>query len=303
MNMKIISAKKILPGLLAITAVMNVITVQAAEPVMRCGAGMKMDSRSDTSSDMNMEGDHDMSMDMQGGSAPADARDPHAFADGYTHDDRFPLELADETYFGMLMFDKLERVDATDPFTTFEAHARIGRDYDKLVVMTEGDVENGKLGESMSGVYWQHAVATFWDTQLGVRHDGGMEENRDWLGVGFQGLAPYWFEIRAMAYVGENGRTALGFAADYEMLFTQKLILQPAIEINAYGKSDAKNNMGSGISDVTTGLRLRYEFTRQFAPYIGIENFKMLGNTADIAKTNNEPDSDTHWVAGVRFWF
>jgi copper resistance protein B len=303
MNMKMISAKKILPGLLAITTVMNVLTAQAAEPVMRCGAGMKMDTNSDTSSDMNMEGDHDMSMDMQGGSAPADARDPHAFADGYTHDETYPLELADKKYFGMLMFDRLERVDTTDPFTAFDMHAWIGRDYDKLVVMAEGDVANGKLGESMSGVYWQHAVATFWDTQLGVRHDGGMEENRDWLGFGIQGLAPYWFEIRAMAYVGENGRTALVFAADYEMLFTQKIILQPAIEINAYGKPDPINHLGTGVTDVAAGLRLRYEFTRQFAPYVGVEWTKLYGTTADNVQAMNESTSDTHWVAGLRFWF
>ena len=308
MNMKILvikkrATKKILQGLLATFAVMNVLTIQAAESVMRCGAGMSMDSKSETSSDMNMDGEQGMSMDMQGGSAPADARDPHAWSDGYSHDPVYPLKMVDEEKFGMLMFDRLERVDAADPFTAFEAHAWYGRDYNKLVFMAEGDVMDDKLGESMSGIFWGHAVSTFWDTQLGLRHDGGTAEDRNWLGFGFQGLAPYWFELRAMAYIGDNGRTALGFAADYELLFTQQLILQPAIEINAYGESDAVNNLGSGMADVTAGLRLRYEITRQFAPYAGIEWMKLYGSTADKVQALNEATSDTRWVAGLRFWF
>jgi copper resistance protein B len=265
---------------------------------MRCGAGMDMNDKK-TVMDMS-SGQHDM--DMQGGDAPDDARDPHAFADGYTLAPDRQLKLADESYFGMFMFNRLERLDTDENTTAYNVHAWYGRDYDKLVFMSEGDVVDGELEDATSGVYWGHAVATYWDTQLGVRHDT-LQQDRNWLAAGVQGLAPYWFELRALAYLGNNGRTALSFEAEYELLFTQRLILQPAIEINAYGKSDAANNLGSGISDITTGLRLRYEFTRQFAPYIGIENFKMLGNTADMAKANNEPESDTRWVAGVRFWF
>lgn len=307
--MNLISIKTSFKFLLTTVALMNILTVQAAEPVMKCGAGMSMEKTSDmsmdASTDMQMDGgqEMDMNMNMQGGAAPDDARDPHAFSDGYTHDEKYPLQLADEKYFGMLMFDQLERVDAVNPFTAFSARAWIGRDYDKLAFMAEGDVVNGKLDESLSGIYWQHAVSTFWDTQLGVRHDGGMEKNRNWLGFGFQGLAPYWFEVRAMAYLGENGRTALGFEADYEMLFTQQLILQPSIEVNAYGKADQENNLGSGVADVTAGLRLRYEFTRQFAPYVGIEWTKLYGGTADIAQSLSEKTNEARWVAGLRFWF
>lgn len=307
MNMKKILAKKIAQCLLATGVTMHLLSAQAAESEMRCGGGMAMgkkaDMSSDMSSDMNMDSEQGMSMDMQGGTAPADARDPHAFADGYTHDDAFPLVLADQERFGVLMFDRLERVDAVDNVAAFDARAWYGRDYDKLVLMVEGDVVNGKLDESMSGVFWGHAVSTFWDTQLGVRHDAGMGPDRNWLAFGVQGLAPYWFELRAMAYIGNNNRTALSIAADYELLFTQQLILQPAIEINAYGKADAVNNLGSGVADVTAGLRLRYEVTRQFAPYIGLEWKKLYGSTADMMQSMGDAVSDTQWVAGLRFWY
>lgn len=291
--------------IVALLASMPFTVVHAAE--MRCGAGMKMDDtkqNTSESSDSNM--DMNMDMNMQGGSAPPDARDPHAFSDGYTLENLDPsrqLKLMDENSFGMISFDQLERQDTDTPTTTYMAHAWFGRDYDKLVIMAEGDVVNGKVEESMTGVYWGHAVATFWDTQIGVRHDGGIAESRNWLGAGVQGLAPYWFEVSALAYVGSDSRSALRLEAEYEMLFTQRLILQPSVELNAYGKSDAVNALGSGIADVTSGLRLRYEITRQFAPYVGVENKKLYGTTANMARGMSLPVSATSWVAGLRFWF
>jgi len=266
---------------------------------MRCGAGMDMSDKKTGMSENNIQ-QHDM--DMQGGDAPPDARDPHAFADGYTLPVERPLKLADESYFGMLMFNRLEQVDTPQTTTAFNVHAWYGRDYNKLVFMSEGDVMNGELEEAMSGVFWGSAFTAYWDTQLGVRHDT-LQQDRNWLGLGVQGLAPYWFELRAMVYLGDNGRAALSFEAEYELLFTQRLILQPTIEINAYSQSDVENNLGSGVTDVTAGLRLRYEFTRQFAPYVGVEQINLFGKTANMAVANNEPDSDTRWVAGVRFWF
>ena len=294
---------------LALLASMQFTTAQAEEAKaaaeMRCGASMKMNDTKDKasdSSDMNMN----MDMNMQGGPAPADARDPHAFSGGYPLQSLNPerqLKLMDEKNLGTIVFDELERVDADHPTTAFNAHAKYGRDYDKLVLMAEGEVEKGKVAETMLGIYWGHAIVTYWDTLLGVRRDAGMEENRYWLGGGVQGLAPYWFEMHALVYVGSDSRTALRLEAEYELLFTQRLILQPAVELNAYGKSDAVNELGSGIADVTTGLRLRYEITRQFAPYVGVENKKLFGNTANMARDMSIPTSDTSWVAGIRFWF
>jgi len=117
------------------------------------------------------------------------------------------------------------------------------------------------------------------------------------------GLAPYWFELDAAAYLGAGGRTALRFEAEYELLITQRLILQPRIELNAYGKSDPDRGIGSGLSDVAAGLRLRYEITRQFAPYIGVEWVSRYGETKDLLREAGGRGSDTRLVAGVRFWF
>ena len=105
------------------------------------------------------------------------------------------------------------------------------------------------------------------------------------------------------AYLGESGRTALTLEAEYELLLTQRLILQPRAELTLYGKDDVDNDLGSGISDSALGLRLRYEFSRQFAPYVGIEWTNKYGNTADFARAANTPVRDTLYVVGVRLWF
>ena len=250
-------------------------------------------------------------MNMQGGSAPPTARDPHAYSGGYTLDSgpyALPgpqrLRLSDEHSFGALLVDRLERVTTRDGnATAYDAQTWFGRDYERLVLKAEGDAARGKLQEAQTEVLWRHAVAAYWDTQLGVRYDSGVGPNRGWLAFGIQGLAPYWFEIDASAYVGNNGRTALSLEAEYELLLTQRLILQPRIEVNVYGRRDQARDIGSGLSDVTAGLRLRYEFTRQFAPYVGVERASKFGESADFARAAGEKRPETRWVAGVRFWF
>lgn len=259
-----------------------------------------------------MAGMGDGDKQTQGGPAPADARDPHAYSGGYTLE-KGPyamagtrqLRLADEHSFGSVLVDRLERVYGRDSnATSYEAQVWYGRDYDRLVIKAEGDVAKGKLQEARTELLWGHAIAPFWDTQLGVRYDsGGTEPERKWLALGVQGLAPYWFEVDAAAYVGEEGRTALRLGGEYEILLTQKLILQPRLEVNFYGKTDAARDIGSGLSSAAAGLRLRYEINRQLAPYFGVERSNKLGKTADLARAAGELTGETRWVAGVRFWY
>lgn len=250
-------------------------------------------------------------MNMRGGPAPADARDPHAWSGGYTLDTGpyvltgpRTLRLADEHNFSALLVNQLERSYTSDGNgTAYDAQGWFGTDYDRAVLKAEGEVTGGTIRESRTELLWSHAVASYWDVQLGVRHDGSADADRNWLAFGMQGLAPYWFEIDATAYAGDSGRTALRLGAEYELLITQRFVLQPSIEFNLYGKSDPARGIGSGLSDGTAGLRFRYEFTRQFAPYAGIEWAGKFGATADLARAAGEHSRETRRVAGVRFWF
>jgi len=242
---------------------------------------------------------------VQGGTAPPDARDPHAYSGGYARGTpELQLRMADEQMNYAFLADRLEAVRTRGEWSAaYEIEARIGRDYDRAVLKAEGEVEDGRLHEARTELLWTHAVHPYWDVQLGVRHDSGEGPNRSWAAFGVQGLAPYWFEVDATAYVGESGRTSLRLSAEYELLLTQRLILQPRLEANAYGKPDPERGLGSGLSDLTAGVRLRYEIRREFAPYVGVERAWKLGNTADLAEAAGEDRRVTRWVAGLRFWF
>ncbi|MHB8535061.1 MAG: copper resistance protein B [Sulfuricaulis sp.] len=274
--------------------------------------GMDQGDKSGTSqekghdmNEMDQGGGMDMgSMSMQGGSAPADARDPNAYSDGYGFGPLPPPRMGDmHSFYGVLM-DRLERVRTRDNSSTeYDLQAWYGRDFNRAVLKAEGEADGGKLQEARTELLWGHALATYWDSQLGLRHDSGTEPSRQWLAFGFQGLAPYWFELEATAYVGEQGRSALRFAGEYELLLTQKLILQPRVETNIYGKRDPAREIGSGLSDLVAGLRLRYEIRREFAPYVGIERSGTFGGSADFARAAGKPTRQTRVVAGLRFWF
>lgn len=251
-------------------------------------------------------------MRMQGGPAPADARDPHAYANGLqlgAGDYAVPgvprLTLADEHTFASLRAETLERrlTRGGDDSTAYDLQAWYGTTYDRAVLKAEGDIARGKLEDASTELLWGHAIAPYWDTQLGLRVDNGEGPSRQWLAFGVQGLAPYWFELEATAYVGSGGRTALRLKGSYELLLTQRLILEPRAEWQFFGKDDPDRDIGRGVADASVGLRLRYEISRQFAPYIGVERAGSFGQTARQMRAEGDRAQQTRWVAGVRIWF
>jgi len=237
-------------------------------------------------------------------SLPPAVRDPHAYADGYDFGPIPRPRFVDEHRFASLSMDRLEWVHASHhTVTAYDLQAWYGRDYDRAVLKAEGEVDGGELQEARTELLWGHAVASFWDTQLGVRYDNGVDPGRGWLAFGVQGLAPYWFEVNAAAYVSDAGHSTLRLSAQYELLLTQRLLLQPRLEANFYGKRDAVRALGSGLSDLVGGIRLRFEIRRELAPYIGIEWMGKHGATADYARALGDVDYETRLVAGIRFWF
>jgi copper resistance protein B len=240
---------------------------------------------------------------MQRGSPPPDARDPNAYSDGQTFGALKP-KMADAHSFAALRVDNLEamRVDGRT-VAAYDLEAWYGRTFDRGVLKSEGDIEGGKATDVRTELLWSHAFASFWDRQVGLRHDSGEGPARTWLAFGVEGLSPYKFELEATAYLGESGRTALRFDGSREFLITQKLILKPRLEANAYGQEDVARGIGRGLSDVMASIRLRYEIRRQIAPYVGVEWVRKYGATADLARANGQVPNDSKVVLGVRFWF
>ena len=244
-----------------------------------------------------------MDMSIQGGPAPSDARSAD-YSDSVDNGEMTGMDMLDDAPLGMLLLDRLEYFDGRDANgAALEAQAWYGTDANKLWLKAEGERSGGRLQELRTEALWDRPFAAYWDTQLGVRHDFGIGPDRTWAAFGVHGLAPYWFDIDATVYVGQSGRTALRFESEYELLLTQRLILQPRVEVNFYGRDDPQRDIGAGFSDAELGVRLRYEFARQFAPYIGVEAARKFGKSADFTHAAGESAFDPRLVAGIRFWF
>ena len=230
--------------------------------------------------------------------ALTDADRAAAFPDLHGHDMRGHMD--DDPFVWMLMADRVEWQQGD--VLAWEGSAWFGHDRGRLWLRSEGEREHGKTSSSIEAL-WGKPVDAWWDVLAGVRHDGGAGPSRDWLALGVQGLAPYKFEVSATAFLGEGGRSMLKAEAEYELLLTNRLILQPLVEVTAYGKNDPLRGIGSGLSTAEAGLRLRYEFTRKFAPYIGVVYERAFGNTADMRREHGESFEDTRLVIGLRTWF
>ncbi|HFD86999.1 MAG TPA: copper resistance protein B [Gammaproteobacteria bacterium] len=213
--------------------------------------------------------------------------------------------MGDDPTLVKVMIDQLETRsgDGPDP-AVLESDVWIGKDLNKLWLKFDAERVDGETEQADIEARYSRAVAPFWDFQVGLRRDlKPSDETRDWLALGFRGLAPYFFDIDAALYVGDNGRTQLNFDTEYEILFTQRLILTPELQFNLNGKSDPVLGQGSGLSNMELGLRLRYEIRREFAPYVGVNWDSRFGETADFAKAAGQDSSETRIVAGIRAWF
>lgn len=205
------------------------------------------------------------------------------------------------TYF---LADKLEWQDADDGGAlAWDLSGWIGGDIDRLWLRSEGERSNGKTEHAEVQGLWGHAISPWWDVVSGVRQDFKPGAPQTWAAFGLQGMALYNFEAEATAFIGEAGQSAVRLEGDYDILLTNRLILQPTAELNVYGKNDPQRGIGSGLSNTEAGLRLRYEIRREFAPYIGVTWNRNYGNTADYAREEGEDRSETRLVLGVRLWF
>jgi copper resistance protein B len=237
-------------------------------------------------------------------------RDPHANSNGYTRttgpystEGIRQLSLADEAVFRGLWVDRFEYVDSHDfDATEFEGHLWMGDSYNRYLLRSEIEIVDDSLHTAEVDLLHTRAISPFWDLRFGVRREFGEEDDRNWASIGLGGLAPGWFEVDASLFFGEGGNSLLDIEIEYDLLLTQRLVMQPRLDIHSYGKTDKEMGRGSGLSIVKTGFRLRYEFDRQFAPYLGYERVVKYGKTADLL-TVDQDRTDNHWVLGLKVWF
>jgi copper resistance protein B len=212
----------------------------------------------------------------------------------------------DNQIFAVLRADRLEyRTGEGKENLLWDVQAWVGADYNKLWFKSDGTwlFDEDKYEAAEAELLYSRNIATFWDLQAGVRHDFKPDPDRTFAALGFQGLAPYWFEVEATAYLSEDGDLSAGFEVEYDLLLNQRLILQPRFETSVAVQEVEKYGVGQGINDIELGARLRYEIRREFAPYIGVSWHRKLGETADLADDEGEDIDVISFVVGARVWF
>lgn len=229
------------------------------------------------------------------GVANAGAAEDHAHV---TNHDHLPL-------IGTFKVDHLEnRWQNGRNVLKWEAQGWYGGDTEKVWFNTEGEKPAGDgVEEAEFQLLYSRMWSEFWDVQAGVRHDMRPRPQTSYGVVGLKGVAPYFFEVNAQAFISEDGDISARLKAEYELLITQKLILQPSLEANASAQRVRELETGRGLADITLGLRLRYELVKEFAPYVGVNWERKLGGTASLARAHGEDPGSLSFVTGIRFWF
>jgi copper resistance protein B len=178
----------------------------------------------------------------------------------------------------------------------------IGTDENKLWLKSEGEFEGNSLKNAEFWALYSRTISTFWDLQSGIRYDT-KPDSTAYLTLGFNGLAPYWFETKAHLFISEDGDLTMRLRQENELLLTQKLVIQPYAEVALSAQPVHEHGIGKGITNGKIGIQTRYEFTRKFAPYTDIHYSRKFGETADIAQIRNENNDEWVGSLGLRLMF
>ena len=235
--------------------------------------------------------------------APRASRSPD-YSEGYKYTGMPGFEKTDQIVFGTLLLDEVEFLSGNEgEGANWTAQATYGRDLNKLWLRTQGLGIKGEPIDPTTGieVFWWRASSPFWGTLLGGRQDFGPGAHT-WLAFGVEGLAPYWFAVQATGYLAEDGRVSARIKTSYDALLTNRLIVTPQLESNVYSRAEPDREIGRGLGNIELGLRLRYEFHRKFAPYIGYVWERSFAGTARLRRGRGDPVTERRIVAGLRIW-
>lgn len=212
----------------------------------------------------------------------------------------------DDRIFTYVQGEQLEYRAATQGSDTFSWDIRgwVGGDYNRLWFKTQGDAPTqGAVDRGEMQLRYSRVISPFWDLMLGARYDVKPDPSRAYAVAALHGLSPYFYEVDADLFVSEEGDVSARLEVEYQLLLTQRLILEPSFELNFAVQEVKDVGVGPGLSDVELGLRLRYEIKREFAPYIGFVWERKVGRTAALARAAGKESDIPAFVAGIRVWF
>jgi len=201
----------------------------------------------------------------------------------------------------MLSLGELQVRDGENGYR-WEGEAWVGGDLNRFVAKTEGEGADELEAAEVQALY-SRAVSPYFDLQAGLRQDFQSGPKRTYATVGFEGVAPYWFETSGALFLSSKGELLGRLEGTYDLRLTQRWILQPRVEANLSGRDIPELALGSGVANIELGLRLRYEIKREFAPYVGVSFDRKFGGTADYARAAGKDVEATSFVIGLRAWF
>jgi copper resistance protein B len=210
----------------------------------------------------------------------------------------------DRAVHSLVLVDQAEwRANGNSSQITLDTKGWVGTDRDRLWFRAEGDRDAGRVGDAEVHALYGRQISRWWDLVGGIRQDFRPGPAQTWAAVGIHGLAPYWFDVEATAYLGAEGRVQARIEVEYELLLTNYWILQPAIKANVFGKGDPERAVGRGLGTTEMGFRLRYEHKREVAPYVGVVWNRKWGTIAELADTRDGKRDVARLIAGLRLLF
>jgi len=234
------------------------------------------------------------------------------FVSGAAHAQATPSEsspmldmprMLDKSIFVHGILNQLEgRFGETSSFR-WSGEGWIGTDEDKVWLRTEGRLVKGEMDDGIHELFYSRAVSTYFNALIGGRYDLDSKPGRGWGAIGIEGLAPQFFRVGLTGYVSGDGHFGAKVEGSYDLLVTQRLILQPQVEMNFYTRDDPARQTGAGLSEIDVGLRLRYEIARKFAPYVGVSYLGRFGGTANYVREAGGNPDEIRFLLGVRAWF
>lgn len=184
----------------------------------------------------------------------------------------------------------------------WEAEGWVGGDIHKFWWKTEGESDDSNVEVAEFQALYSRNVWTFFDMQGGIRADTS-PDTRAYAVIGIQGLMPYLLETELHAFIGFRGDALLRLRQSFDLRITNRLILEPQVELDTYLTDVPENRIGSGFSLVETGIQARYEISRKFAPTVALVYESRLGKTARLAEADGVPAGGWSVRIGVRGWF
>jgi copper resistance protein B len=211
----------------------------------------------------------------------------------------------DNRVYAHVLFNQLEgRSSGQGNALRWDGEAWIGTDMNRLWIKSEGYLKGSTMSDGDHEVLYDRPIPRmrYFDAQIGIREDLDSGANRTWGAVGMQGLAPHFFDFEPTFYFRDGGNVAGKVTGSYDLLLTQRLVAQPEFELNFYNKSDPARGNGSGLSDLDSGIRIRYSISRKFAPYVGFAYTAKYGDAGTFARRQGEAVASPTFIFGIRVW-